>query len=206
MSPRLDPLRCASRLPQACLQAPEQFVARRRGLIEPNPELISSGDRSSAISAMSAASSATSVPAEPIAADTAAAAIAAGADVEAGPWGIYFGVAVDLFSDGVIIGAGSLVNPALGLSARARPGPSGGRRLWPAQGVGVPLDRLFAGHRNLFCNGDGVHKSVRRGPAAKALIAALERRSLTDVCSGDPRGRPPPRIAARPTMKRPALI
>ena len=30
-------------------------------------------------------------------------------------WGIYFGVAIDLFSDGVIIGTGSLINPALGL-------------------------------------------------------------------------------------------
>ena len=39
----------------------------------------------------------------------------AGADVEAGPWGIYFGVSVDLFSDGVIIGTGSVIDPALGL-------------------------------------------------------------------------------------------
>ena len=39
----------------------------------------------------------------------------AGADVEASPWGIYFGVAVDLFSDGVIIGTGSIINPALGV-------------------------------------------------------------------------------------------
>jgi ZIP family zinc transporter len=30
-------------------------------------------------------------------------------------WGIYSGVAVDLFSDGVIIGTGSLINPSLGL-------------------------------------------------------------------------------------------
>ena len=32
-----------------------------------------------------------------------------------GPWGIYLGVAVDLFSDGVLIGTGSTVNPTLGL-------------------------------------------------------------------------------------------
>ncbi|MEW5926061.1 MAG: ZIP family metal transporter [Gemmatimonadota bacterium] len=38
----------------------------------------------------------------------------AGEDLEASPWGIYFGVAVDLFSDGVIIGTGSIINPALG--------------------------------------------------------------------------------------------
>ena len=43
------------------------------------------------------------------------AACRAGADVEASPWGIYFGVAVDLFSDGVIIGTGSIINPALGV-------------------------------------------------------------------------------------------
>ena len=42
------------------------------------------------------------------------AACRAGGDVEASPWGIYFGVAVDLFSDGVIIGTGSVINPALG--------------------------------------------------------------------------------------------
>lgn len=34
---------------------------------------------------------------------------------EGGPWGIFFGVAVDLFSDGVMIGTGSLIDPALGL-------------------------------------------------------------------------------------------
>lgn len=34
---------------------------------------------------------------------------------EAGPWAIYFGVAVDLFSDGVMIGTGSTIDPALGL-------------------------------------------------------------------------------------------
>lgn len=37
-----------------------------------------------------------------------------GGDVAATPWGIYFGVAVDLFSDGVIIGTGSTIDPALG--------------------------------------------------------------------------------------------
>ena len=37
------------------------------------------------------------------------------AGAEAGPWSIYFGVAVDLFSDGVMIGAGSTISPALGL-------------------------------------------------------------------------------------------
>ena len=31
------------------------------------------------------------------------------------PWAIYFGVAVDLFSDGVMIGTGSTIDPALGL-------------------------------------------------------------------------------------------
>lgn len=30
------------------------------------------------------------------------------------PWGIYFGVFVDLFSDGILIGTGSIINPALG--------------------------------------------------------------------------------------------
>lgn len=39
----------------------------------------------------------------------------AGGDVDASPWAIYFGVAVDLFSDGVIIGTGSVIDPALGL-------------------------------------------------------------------------------------------
>lgn len=39
----------------------------------------------------------------------------AAAGAEAGPWSIYFGVAVDLFSDGVMIGAGSTISPALGL-------------------------------------------------------------------------------------------
>ena len=34
---------------------------------------------------------------------------------EAGSWAIYFGVAVDLFSDGVMIGAGSTISPSLGL-------------------------------------------------------------------------------------------
>ncbi len=34
---------------------------------------------------------------------------------EAGPWGIYFGVAVDLFSDGVLIGTGSTIAVGLGL-------------------------------------------------------------------------------------------
>ena len=43
------------------------------------------------------------------------AACRAGGDVSASPWGIYFGVAVDLFSDGVIIGTGSIINPALGV-------------------------------------------------------------------------------------------
>lgn len=34
---------------------------------------------------------------------------------EQGPWIIYFGVAVDLFSDGVLIGTGSTIDPRLGL-------------------------------------------------------------------------------------------
>lgn len=34
---------------------------------------------------------------------------------QAGSWAIYFGVAVDLFSDGVMIGAGSTLSPGLGL-------------------------------------------------------------------------------------------
>jgi ZIP family zinc transporter len=33
----------------------------------------------------------------------------------AGPWGIFFGVTVDLFSDGVMIGAGSTISLGLGL-------------------------------------------------------------------------------------------
>lgn len=37
------------------------------------------------------------------------------AGAEAGPWAIYFGVAVDLFSDGVMIGAGSTIDLSLGL-------------------------------------------------------------------------------------------
>lgn len=43
------------------------------------------------------------------------AACRAGGEVDASPWGIYFGVAVDLFSDGVIIGTGSIIDPALGM-------------------------------------------------------------------------------------------
>ena len=38
-----------------------------------------------------------------------------GAEVDAGAWGIYAGVAVDLFSDGVMIGAGSTIDLGLGL-------------------------------------------------------------------------------------------
>lgn len=34
---------------------------------------------------------------------------------DAGPWVIYFGVAMDLFSDGIMIGTGSLVSSSLGL-------------------------------------------------------------------------------------------
>lgn len=34
---------------------------------------------------------------------------------EGGPWAIFFGVAVDLFSDGIMIGTGAVVDPALGL-------------------------------------------------------------------------------------------
>lgn len=34
---------------------------------------------------------------------------------ESSPWAIYFGVAVDLFSDGVMIGTGSTIDPGLGL-------------------------------------------------------------------------------------------
>ncbi len=40
---------------------------------------------------------------------------AADAGVADGPWSIYFAVSVDLFSDGVMIGAGSTISPALGL-------------------------------------------------------------------------------------------
>jgi ZIP family zinc transporter len=36
-------------------------------------------------------------------------------EADAGPWAIFFGVAVDLFSDGVMIGAGSTVTFSLGL-------------------------------------------------------------------------------------------
>ncbi len=36
-------------------------------------------------------------------------------NTERGPWGIFFGVAVDLFSDGIMIGTGSLIDPTLGL-------------------------------------------------------------------------------------------
>ncbi len=38
-----------------------------------------------------------------------------GAGDGAAPWGVFFGVAVDLFSDGVMIGAGATVSLALGL-------------------------------------------------------------------------------------------
>ena len=38
-----------------------------------------------------------------------------GAEGNAGPWAIYFGVAVDLFSDGVMIGTGSTIGLGLGL-------------------------------------------------------------------------------------------
>lgn len=34
---------------------------------------------------------------------------------DAGPWAIYFGVAVDLFSDGIMIGTGSVISLGLGL-------------------------------------------------------------------------------------------
>lgn len=37
-----------------------------------------------------------------------------GSEENAAPWMIFAGTAVDLFSDGVIIGTGSLINPALG--------------------------------------------------------------------------------------------
>ena len=42
-------------------------------------------------------------------------AIRTGGEANAGAWGIYAGVAVDLFSDGVMIGAGSTINLSLGL-------------------------------------------------------------------------------------------
>lgn len=32
-----------------------------------------------------------------------------------GPWSIFFGVSIDLFSDGIMIGTGSVVDPSLGL-------------------------------------------------------------------------------------------
>ncbi|GAB2526560.1 ZIP family metal transporter [Paramicrobacterium agarici] len=38
-----------------------------------------------------------------------------GGDKETAPWTIFAGVAVDLFSDGIMIGTGTLINPALGL-------------------------------------------------------------------------------------------
>lgn len=34
---------------------------------------------------------------------------------ESGPWAIFAGVSMDLFSDGVLIGTGTVLNPALGL-------------------------------------------------------------------------------------------
>jgi len=38
-----------------------------------------------------------------------------GRETGAGPWAIFFGVSVDLFSDGIMIGAGSTVSSSLGL-------------------------------------------------------------------------------------------
>ena len=38
-----------------------------------------------------------------------------GGEGEGGPWAIFFGVAVDLFSDGVMIGTGSTIGVGLGL-------------------------------------------------------------------------------------------
>jgi ZIP family zinc transporter len=38
-----------------------------------------------------------------------------GSEEQRGAWGIFGGVSMDLFSDGVMIGTGSVVNPALGL-------------------------------------------------------------------------------------------
>lgn len=38
-----------------------------------------------------------------------------GRDGESGPWAIFAGVGLDLFSDGVMIGAGTVINPTLGL-------------------------------------------------------------------------------------------
>lgn len=38
-----------------------------------------------------------------------------GGECEGSPWGIYFGVSVDLFSDGIMIGTGSLIDPSLGM-------------------------------------------------------------------------------------------
>ncbi|SMY13152.1 ZIP family metal transporter [Brevibacterium jeotgali] len=39
----------------------------------------------------------------------------AGDDSGSGPWAIFAGVGLDLFSDGVMIGAGTIINPTLGL-------------------------------------------------------------------------------------------
>lgn len=46
----------------------------------------------------------------------------------AAPWAIFFGVAVDLFSDGVMIGTGSTISLSLGFAARARAGTGGRAR------------------------------------------------------------------------------
>ena len=40
---------------------------------------------------------------------------ASGEPAATGPWAIFFGVSVDLFSDGIMIGTGSVVDPSLGL-------------------------------------------------------------------------------------------
>lgn len=74
-----------------------------------------------------------------------------------GPWAIFSGVSLDLFSDGVMIGTGTVVNPALGLLLAAgqvpadvpegfaavatlrRAGVSRGRRLALAAGFALPI-------------------------------------------------------------------
>lgn len=74
-----------------------------------------------------------------------------------GPWAIFFGVSLDLFSDGVMIGTGTVINPALGVLLAAgqvpadipegfaavatlqRAGISRGRRLALAAGFAIPI-------------------------------------------------------------------
>jgi ZIP family zinc transporter len=78
-------------------------------------------------------------------------------DGQSGPWAIFSGVSLDLFSDGVMIGTGTVVNPALGLLLAAgqvpadipegfaavatlrRAGVSRGRRLALAAAFAIPI-------------------------------------------------------------------